>query len=465
MTKSTGRGNKARHHLFGTEKYPDIPIGSIEIVERPLEGEEHTKLFFNPRPSEDFSLESMAELRHSIRLNGLLQNLVVRTVGNDAEPRALELVAGERRLRTLQKLVEDNVHVYARWHVPESWQPEMVVIHSGRFAKIVGVDPFTIRYYDENDVLTDESEEVDPDELRSALPAADVYAFVPCSVIQCNDKEALAIATTENLQRESLSVAAQINLVERLVKMGMNQKQICEALSINATWVSQTLAFRHDLPPDAFEYLLSGRLKRNVAVQLLGYASSDRQKLFDETVKKAEHDNAAKIRMARIEAESCEDLVDVEQMKAEEAIKIGDEVSASRHKSKAENQQKKATAAKEKLNKAQSHQSKIKQSHVQSAAAKLGVAPKKSSKMLTKPEIESMIEKLQNAVDSDVNDPIVGKVIPAEYASLGILFLEGVLEGVRDPYQPIRDLMVGDGTWSDDDYSEDDDEDFVEEEV
>ena len=52
---------------IGDSAYPTIPLNKIQVVERPDEGEEHTKLFFNPRFLESFDSESMKDLRQSIQ--------------------------------------------------------------------------------------------------------------------------------------------------------------------------------------------------------------------------------------------------------------------------------------------------------------------------------------------------------------------------------------------------------------
>jgi ParB family transcriptional regulator, chromosome partitioning protein len=75
-----------------------IPLGSI--VPNPMQ------------PRQEFSEAELAELAESIRENGLLQPLLVRPAPG-AEGR-YELVAGERRLRSIQQLDWDSVPVVVR---------------------------------------------------------------------------------------------------------------------------------------------------------------------------------------------------------------------------------------------------------------------------------------------------------------------------------------------------------------
>lgn len=75
-----------------------LPVGAI--VPNPLQ------------PRKEFSEEELAELVESIRENGLLQPLVVRP-SPSADGR-YELVAGERRLRSVQRLDWEDVPVVVR---------------------------------------------------------------------------------------------------------------------------------------------------------------------------------------------------------------------------------------------------------------------------------------------------------------------------------------------------------------
>ena len=68
-------------------------------------------IFPNPlQPRRDFPEAEIEELTSSIRENGLLQPLLVRPAG----PGKYELVAGERRLRSIQRLGWQEVPVVVR---------------------------------------------------------------------------------------------------------------------------------------------------------------------------------------------------------------------------------------------------------------------------------------------------------------------------------------------------------------
>ncbi len=85
----------------------------LEEVERVSTPEREVPLSLirpNPfQPRTEFEEESLEELADSIRRNGLLQPLVVRPAGS-----GWEIVAGERRLRALQRLEWEKVPVVVR---------------------------------------------------------------------------------------------------------------------------------------------------------------------------------------------------------------------------------------------------------------------------------------------------------------------------------------------------------------
>src|SRR5436190_12082887 len=69
-----------------------------------------SSIIANPQqPRKDFDEAELAELRASIRTNGLLQPLLVRPKGQ-----GFELVAGERRLRAVQSLGWREVPAHVR---------------------------------------------------------------------------------------------------------------------------------------------------------------------------------------------------------------------------------------------------------------------------------------------------------------------------------------------------------------
>ena len=97
-----GRGLGALLGDYSTaEKAPAGDLRSVVI----------SSIFPNPlQPRRKFSETELAELTSSIRENGLLQPLLVRPAG----PGRYEVVAGERRLRSIQRLGWQEVPVVVR---------------------------------------------------------------------------------------------------------------------------------------------------------------------------------------------------------------------------------------------------------------------------------------------------------------------------------------------------------------
>ena len=76
---------------LGKSPYPCVPLAQIKVSERPEEGQEHTKLFFNPRFTDSFDADAMEELRTSIKEVGLIHPLAVRISTKDEEITSIEL--------------------------------------------------------------------------------------------------------------------------------------------------------------------------------------------------------------------------------------------------------------------------------------------------------------------------------------------------------------------------------------
>lgn len=462
-TRQKAKGSKKR--LNGKEK-PAILLSEIEIVPRPRPGED--KFFFNPRPPEDFDPNEMFNLRMSIRTDELLEDPIIRLVEIDGQEHK-QLLAGERRIRTLKGLVDDDVPVYSSdIEPPGEWKPKMVVLHLDRFAlvkKVTG-DKVSIQYYDDHDQLLDEEATVGDEDLLPTAPASKVYNSITCKVVyNCSDSRAMRIAMSENRHQSTLSMRAQIGVTERLLSRGLGQKEVAYALATNVTWVSQTASFRDQLPEEAFDWLMTGQMSRNVAVNLLGYSKEDRTALFEGTVKQEQADTAKKIQEHRLKKELHEDQEEIEKQEATQAEKRGDTKSAAKHRKRANVERRKAAVEEKREHKAKDDEGKLTQSHLQKAAAELGIAPKKAGKQLSKADIESHIARLEEAAEGDTTDPVCKKKVPIPLARLGAAFLRGALEGLRDPFEPIRQEMIAAGKWilpdtvEDEDEEEDDEDD------
>ena len=453
--------------LFNGENFPAILLSSIEVVERPKEGQK--KIFFNPREPSSFDPVKMASLLRSIRLDGLLEPIVV-AVFTDSRNRitAVNLIAGERRFRSLSKAVKDNLPCYDSSLVPpDKYRANACVIHGDRFAQVVkhttaGVE---IKYFDDHEKMSNDSVVVPASSLHPTETAKKVFATVPCKVYyNPSEHRMMRLAVTENKESEPLTTQEEVLACERLALLECKQEEIGYMLAQNITWVSQTLAFRHQLPKDCFEALVEGRMKRNVAVQFLSYKEEERQGLFESTVLAEEKDTADRIAKHRDEEEMHADEADMHDADAKQAASKGDDVAEKRATRKAASSTRKAQQAEDRKKRAESEKGHIKQGHVVKGAAAAGVAPRKA-KMLSRPEVEQhYVTELEALLDGETDDPICLQPIPAYAVDLVRKTAHAILMGERDPLKVIRSHMVEQEEWdvpdSDPEASDEDDVPF-----
>lgn len=450
--KSGKLSEKKRLDIVADDNSSLVPIVAIRIVERPQEGHEHEKLFFNPRDLTSFTPEEMEDLLFSVRVDGLQNPLVVRAINEGGTVSSVELISGERRLRVLQRIYEEDQLCFDEQSSTQSkkWHKDSVVIHRGHFAKVLDCADGSakIQFFNRENQLIDAILDVPATELLETISGKQLYEKVPCRVhYNCDDERALGLAFIDNDKHRKFQPKEEIALVERLLRSGLKQGQVAEVLRTNETWVSHTLSFREKLPQAAFQKLLDGGLTRNVAVSIMSYPEKDRKALFAATLEVAAQDNLERIErheVQQIQNEDAEDLALHDQKKAEE---IGDAAAAKKAKRKAKAAHTKASKAKISKDRAVAADGHVKQSHVQKAAAKTGIKPKKA-KFLSKEEVLAIyIDEIEQYLDGDQIDPICGEDIPADYVAIMRGTAQAILEGERDPLAVIRNFMVDDGRW------------------
>jgi ParB family chromosome partitioning protein len=107
-TMKKDRLGKGLGALLGDYLDPDPEISAADVRRVPV-----SAIAPNPlQPRQEFSESELQELADSIGENGLLQPLLVRPTQGDAE--RYQLVAGERRLRSVQRLEWEDVPVLVR---------------------------------------------------------------------------------------------------------------------------------------------------------------------------------------------------------------------------------------------------------------------------------------------------------------------------------------------------------------
>lgn len=401
LTRTVPTSQVHRTSAPGDSQFPLIPRRLIEVVERPEEGKEGDQLFYNPRGLEAMTGDVMLKLQTSIQRDGLHTPLMVRAFTDETSEGSVryELVAGERRFRSLDLLCEANTPVY-------DWRSK---------------------------------------EMR---PAREVYDTIPCEVFyNISDEEALRHAWTENDERENLSITDEIYLVERLSRRGLLQDEIAEMLGTNVTWVSQTVNFRKELPADAFDRLMNGKISRHVAVQILGYSQQDRDRLVAEAIRVEEEETTEALAAVQSQAEEAEDEEDLLTLRARQAAVKGDEKAKKRAEKRAAAARKKLAVARQKETRIQADSGVIRQGHLSRGAVAAEVVPRKA-KVLTKSMIQQFYQELPlKWTEINKIDPIVKKPYPAELLAIVSATAEAILTGNPDPGSTIRRALVAFGSW------------------
>jgi ParB-like chromosome segregation protein Spo0J len=450
--KAAARGTpKSGIKVLKHDKYPLVPLDAIHIVERPKD-EKDERLFYNARGEEDFNDPDMEELRNSIRVDGLLEPLVGRPVYKNGDSSCLlyvELIAGERRARNIRAIIENDLPCYDEdAPKPKTFAAGVIVVVHGRFGTVVEHDGKTVKVAFDDKAGKEESTVGVADVLPTVL-GSKLYTHVPCKLVNdCTDERAMRLNFTENKNSKPLAVKDEIALIERLVRRGIKQEEIADMLVTNVTFVSQTASFRTQLPPEAFEKLLEGKMARNVAVNLLSYAAEDRPALYQLSVAEQERETAAKVNTHRAEQERHEDDAEVHSAEAKKLTQAGDLQGAAREERKAASSEGKADKAKQRRQRAESEAGTLKQGHVQRGAAKGGLTPRKA-KMLPREQIdEKFIKDMTKYCTEDLADPITGEDVPCELASIVRRTALAIINGQYDGLAPIRDYMVENGRWT-----------------
>jgi len=438
--------------ITGEGKYPSVPLDQIEIVERPAKGRETEQLFYNPRSIESFTPAEMQELLLSIRTDGLQQPPQVRALTEKGKVVAVQLIAGERRLRTLLKIVENDYPCFDEdAEAPKKYRAGAVVLHKGRFAKVVShkTASLAIQFFLADGLtLGEEQRDVAAEEVFPTIPGSKLYHQIPCRVAyDCTDERALRLAFTENDKSQSLETREEIALVERLQRMGMKQGEIADMLGTNETWVSQTLNFQEALPKEAYKKLLDGTMTRHVAVHIMGFKPEDRQKLFEATKKAEEEDTARRLEEAQDELEQAEDEEELALAEAKKAEQNDDETTAKKARRTVRSAQTRQKKAKEKKDRVEDEKGTIKQSHVARGAAAANLSPKKA-KMMPKEQIQEIIDSLAALEDGETEDPDYGENIPADLVMAVRRTCTAILEGRHSPgLDIIRSIQIDLGRW------------------
>ena len=458
-TPSVKRGRKiagsGAFDIRDNGTYPMVPPSDIEIIER-----SEDNLFYNPRSLDSFDPDRMASLQQKIQIDGLQQPPIVRTLSEKGKVVAIQLIAGERRLRSILGLVEQDAPVYDNSiPVPALYKRGDVVIYQRRLGSVSSHKkdgPVSIELWEEgrgDTHLPVENVEADYGDVMPTLPASVLFSHVPSKVYtDISDERCIGLAFSENDDSQPLTITEEIALVERLTERGYKQVKIAEMVlgkkhKTNVTWVSQTANFRNDLPKPAFKKLLDGTLRRNVAVKLLSYPAEERSKLFREAQRVEKEETEKVVQELQSEAQELQDKAEELHAKAEVAEVDGKGKQADSLTKKAESFEAKSETVQEKAKKKKRGKGNIRQGHIDAAATRTGSKTRRA-KMLSKQEIERMLVKLQTLTQKGGECPVTNNSLPVELVQVSCYVVEGIMTGEPDPTAPIRRHMIEQGEWN-----------------
>lgn len=429
------------------EKFPLVPLDSIHIVPKTTED----RLFCNARGDDCFAVEKLQNLIYSIRCEGLLKPLTGRPIGSKTCITHVELIAGERRTRSIQEIVVQNLPCFDEDQTkPQLFEAGDVVIVKKRFGIVeTQVGKNVIVSLESVNGLVEETVDCLYADVYPTRPGSEVFEYVHMKLIaDCSDERALGINWEENDTGEPLSSRDEVGLIERLVEKGMKQEAIAEMLNSNITFVSQTASFREQLPSQAFEKLLEGTMSRHMAVHMLSFPQEKRLEYFEGMQAEEQRQTSIAISKFKDEEEQSKDEAEIYEEEANLAETNGNLVEAAKLRKKAASAKLKASKAAERKARAQNDKGIIKQGHATKAAAKLGLKPRKA-KMLPREQIEELY--ITNMIDFStrkMRDPVTAQEVPNEMACIVRRTAQAILDGEYDALSVIRDYMVSNGRWT-----------------
>tara|TARA_Y100000034_G_scaffold67850_1_gene81893 strand:+ start:1000 stop:2325 length:1326 start_codon:yes stop_codon:yes gene_type:complete len=219
-----------------------IRVDSLEVAEFAAEAEDNFA-FSNPRhfagarPGIDgkgFDRSSMGELRESIVDTGLQNPLIVRTIGEGDEI-CHQLIAGERRLRCVRKIKDEDIECYDR-------------------------------------------------ENKDYKPGGEVYEYVECRLYpDLSDRDAMKLAFQENSTAVGIGEAANYNWFCYVRKSGFTDEEILDLTKKTESWI-RAMDKISTLDEHCLDRYKEGRINQTVAGLLADVGEAElRVQLCDET--------------------------------------------------------------------------------------------------------------------------------------------------------------------------------------
>jgi ParB family chromosome partitioning protein len=194
----------------------------------------------NPRGTKNvgFSQLEMYRLREGIRRDGLRHAILVRKVGD-----RYRLVAGERRLRSVQKLIEDDLAAAKNGE-------ERILCKCG----------------------------------KKMLPASEAFSYVECKVSDAdNDREARRQAIIENTMHVQLSDYELLLQVKAMEEEGFTREEQADTLAVSESHISQSHGLLNS-HPKILNYIEAGFLPRTAAITFLQIPDDKISDVLDKAI-------------------------------------------------------------------------------------------------------------------------------------------------------------------------------------
>lgn len=357
-------------------------LGKVKISEIELSKKNNNnRIFHNLRQT--FNATSMTSMKESIAEIGLESPLLVRAVVDNPDPsfnqtgfpkgKKFELIAGERRLRGIFKLIEEN--------------REVLDTRTGK-----------------------------------KNSAKKVFEEIDAKILyNCDDKTALRLSVAENLEREEVS---QIDLMNFCIELSERRNEngelvftpaeISEIIGRSPTWISQTKSLIR-LPKEVQNMLQRGTIDRSTALYFLKVKPDKIPSIVKEAEKIArESQQLEKEKADRLYEESVKDNEIAAGKIALAEAGVGDIKQAKKErtltKQKLKESKKRREAANEKT-------PRLSQDHLQEGAKNVGAIKRKHNPIGVKTirqKRDVLVKILAEIEGQKVTDPETGKTYNRE---------------------------------------------------
>lgn len=351
-------------------------------------------IFRNPRTytNPGFSAEKMADLRKAIARDGLKQPLEVRIVGGDK----IELVAGERRLRSILELIRTKIPCYNT-------------------------------------------------NTKKMEPANNVYAEVCCRVIDAaDDKDAIRQSVLENLLHEHLTDYELLLQCKRMEEVGYSRTEQAETFDKSEAWISQS----HSLLNSNKRILAcmeKGLLGRTQALRFLQIPIEKIDEVLDGALKENAYQLEAREQAALQEQDAAYDAIEQHEAEIMAAQVKGLNSKAGEAKKKMVQAERDAAAASKKVAsiRKQKGKRKISVEDIDTAAKKAGADENlnHSQSMKVIRQVDSELERLLES-----HEPLINPDTEEEYNRKGIVIIKRTLDwvlnrnGMKHPLEALVEI-------------------------